>query len=119
VLKKRMAGALTVTVGLVSLATIGLAGPSSAAGCGKVFNGVEVDGGLASWTITCTNGTDAQITGTVKDTAADGKCAYIKAFANTGASKVPLAKACPKGTVTKFDWKVPGAVDIAAYLFTA
>jgi hypothetical protein len=86
--------------------------------CGQVFN-VTVSGGQASWNIECTNGTNAEIAGWVKDTEADGLCAYVKAFASTGASRVPLAKACPKGKVTFFDWTVPGATWINAYLFTA
>lgn len=57
--------------------------------------------------------------GFVEDTKADGKCAYVKAFANTGDARVPLAKACPKGSRTNFDWKVNGATDITAYLYTA
>jgi hypothetical protein len=86
--------------------------------CWSVFNNVTVDGGAASWSISCSNGTDARITGQVTDTKADGKCATIKAFANNGLSRVPLASACPNGKTVKFDWTAPGANDIRAYLYT-
>jgi hypothetical protein len=119
-------------IAVLLVATLGIAAPASAApepqppagvsimaGCGAVFNNVSVTGGEAAWNISCANGTNARITGWVKDTKADGKCAYIKAFANNGLSRVPLAKACPNGTQVSFDWTAPGANDIAAYLFTA
>ncbi|MFV2085570.1 hypothetical protein [Micromonospora sp. LOL_021] len=88
-------------------------------GCGAVFNNVTVDGGAASWNISCTFGTDARIEGFVEDTDADGKCARIKAFADNGQSRVPLASACPKGTRTNFDWTTDGAENIDAYLYTS
>jgi hypothetical protein len=126
-LKIRTAAAIALTAAALSAGA--LATPAFAAaqpdlvhpfgGCGQVFNGVQVDGGEASWTITCTNGTNAQISGWVRDTKADGKCAYIKAFAGNGESRVPLAQACPKGTTTFFDWTTNGASSIDAYLFTA
>jgi hypothetical protein len=91
---------------------------AAAAPCWSVFNSVKVDGGEASWTISCNNGTDARITGWVRDTKADGKCARIKAFSDNGKSQVPLAEACGKGTDKKFDWMAEGARDIRAYLWT-
>ncbi len=108
----------SLLTGLASPATAATAS-AARAGCGAVFNAVEVDGGQANWNITCP-GDKVRITGTVKDTKADGKCAYIKAFADNGESRVPLAKACPKNTTTWFDWTTSGAGrDIRAYLFTA
>ena len=129
-MSKQKAMRVAAVVAFSVTATMGVATPASAApsqpdsisilgGCGAVFNNVTVDGGAASWNISCTNGTNARIEGFVEDTKADGKCAQIKAFANNGESRVPLAKACPKGTRTNFDWKTNGANDIAAYLFTA
>jgi hypothetical protein len=88
------------------------------AGCGSVFDNVDVDGGEAAWSIDC-GGNTITISGWVRDTDADGKCAYIKAFASNGESRVPLATACRKGTTTRFSWSVNNANDIRAYLFTA
>ncbi|SCF16686.1 hypothetical protein [Micromonospora chokoriensis] len=127
---KQKAIRAVAAVAFSATAVLGVATPASAApsqpdsfgilaGCGAVFNNVKVDGGAASWNISCTNGTNARIEGFVEDTKADGKCAQVKAFANNGESRVPLAKACPKGTKTNFDWKTSGATDITAYLFTA
>ena len=103
---KQKAIRLAAAAALAASATLGVANPAAAAeetlpasfsiqaGCGAVFNNVTVDGGAASWNISCTNGTNARIEGFVEDTKADGKCAYVKAFANTGDARVPLAKAC-------------------------
>lgn len=130
-MKKQRTVRLVAAMALAGTATLGFANPAAAAdkdqpasvriqaGCGAVFNNVKVTGGAASWNISCTNGTNARIEGFVEDTEADGKCAYVKAFANNGESRVPLAKACPKGTRTNFDWTTNGANDIAAYLYTA
>jgi hypothetical protein len=93
--------------------------PSSIlAGCGAEFNNVTVTGGQASWNLVCASG-GITIGGWVKDTKADGKCAHIKAFAGNGDSRVPLATACPKGTVTNFSWRVNNTQDIRAYLYVA
>ncbi|QKV74600.1 hypothetical protein [Amycolatopsis sp. Hca4] len=88
------------------------------AGCGAQFDDVTVDGGQAAWNLVCASG-GITIGGWVKDTKADGKCAYIKAFAGNGESRVPLAKACPKNTVTQFSWRVENSNEIRAYLFVA
>src|SRR5690348_16157583 len=69
-----------------------------AATCPAVFNNVEVEGGAAAWTVTCTGDT-LFLDGWVRDTKADGKFAFVKAFIHGGREE---ARACPKGTTTKF-----------------
>ncbi|MBD0345549.1 MAG: hypothetical protein ICV63_12155 [Coleofasciculus sp. Co-bin14] len=88
------------------------ADPASAGTCGQKFDS-KVNGGEASWSLHC-SGTKIIIDGWVKDTKADGKCAYVKAFANS--QSMPQAKACPKGKKTFFQWTVNGT-EIHAYLF--
>ncbi len=85
--------------------------------CNDSFN-PSTDGGEAAWNLVCANG-GITIGGWVKDTEADGRCAYVKAFAGNGDSRVPLAKACPKGTVTHYSWRVENTNEIRAYLFVA
>jgi hypothetical protein len=111
------------------LALLGFVGPASASDttvdgavsvqgtCDDSFH-PSISGGEAAWNLVCASG-GITIGGWVKDTAADGKCAYIKAFAGNGDSRVPLAKACPKGTVTQFSWRVNNTSEIRAYLFVA
>lgn len=94
------------------------AGPATVLGtCNDVFD-VSVTGGQASWNLVCASG-GITIGGWVKDTKADGKCAYIKAFAGNGESRVPLAQACPKGTKAQFSWRVNNTQEIRAYLYVA
>jgi hypothetical protein len=81
--------------------------------CPQQFHPV-VNGGEAAWSLSC-SGNKITITGWVKDTKADGKCAYVKAEGG-GRTANPLAKACPKGKVTHFTWTVPGS-EINAYLY--
>jgi hypothetical protein len=83
--------------------------------CPSQFHPI-VDGGEAYWRLTC-SGNNVTITGWVKDTKADGKCAYVRAEGG-GRTANPLAKACPKGKVTHFTWTVPGR-EINAYLYVA
>ena len=86
--------------------------PASAGTCGQTKYST-VDGGEAAWLLSC-NGSNITIDGWVKDTDADGKCAYLKATGN--GRWMPQAKACPKGKKTFFRWTVPGG-DIKGYLF--
>jgi hypothetical protein len=85
--------------------------------CGQSFHPVTT-GGEAAWNLVCASG-GVTIAGWVKDTKADGKCAFVKAFAGNGASRVPLASACPAGTVRQFSWRVTGTNEIRAYLYIA
>lgn len=85
--------------------------------CPATLNPV-VNGGEAAWTIDCV-GSKVHITGWVKDTKADGLCAFVKAFASfTDGSSRKEAKACPKGTTTRFAWEATGT-EITAYLYLA
>lgn len=126
------ASILALAIGVITL--LGFASPVAAATasstttpdssygiqgtCGDIFD-VYVSGGEAHWNITCYSSGQMNISGNVKDTAADGKCAYVKAFASSGESRVPLAKACPKGTISWYNWTTTYSASwINAYLFT-
>lgn len=74
------------------------------------------NGGEAAWNLYCSGGR-ITISGWVKDTKADGKCAYVKAFGD-GQQLLPHPKACPKDTKTNFSWTVNGST-IDAYLYVA
>lgn len=84
--------------------------------CSQAFN-PSTDGGEAAWTLTCGSG-NITIDGWVKDTAADGKCAYVKAFDGAG-NRWPGSdpKACPSGTKKFFNWTAYGQSVINAYLY--
>jgi hypothetical protein len=53
----------------------------------------------------------------VKDTKADNKCAYVKAFGG-GQAMTPEARACGKGKKTDFHWTTKGT-HIDAMLYVA
>ena len=101
-----------------------LATPSASAGtegveaaCPASFH-PSTTGGEAAWTIECV-GSHVYIDGWVKDTKADGECAFVKAFGSfTDGSGRKEAMACPKGKVTHFDWEANGT-EIRAYLSVA
>jgi hypothetical protein len=82
--------------------------------CGQRFNGVRVIGGEAAWSLYC-SGNKITITGWVKDTKADGKCAHVKVEGG-GKTVNPLKTACPKDTVKHFTWTTSGN-EIKAYLY--
>lgn len=114
-----MARRLTALLGVLAAASaitlLGPASPASAGSCGQTFQ-PRVNGGEAAWNLYCSGGT-IWIEGWVKDTKADGKCAYVKAFGG-GAAMNPHAKACPKGVKTDFSWSTGGS-NIDAYLYVA
>lgn len=103
----------TLAVGAaVTIAFVGLAPTASAAparplgGCGSSQN-PTTSGGRASWTVSCSGG-NVTLAGSVTDTAADGKCAQVRAqFPSTGAAFFS-AKACPSGTTKYYSWTQPG-----------
>lgn len=80
-------------------------------GCGGSYS-PRVGGGEAHWDLTCSGG-EITITGWVKDTAADGKCARVTAHFSNG--DVSAWKACPEGTTTRFSETHDGAL-VDAYL---
>ncbi|GGL12325.1 hypothetical protein Sme01_69550 [Sphaerisporangium melleum] len=82
--------------------------------CGQVVNNVRVSGAQASWSHSCSNG-NIRVSGWVKDTSADGKCAQVKAEYSNGTQW--SAKACPKDQVKYFDFNGPGS-SVPVYLFT-
>jgi hypothetical protein len=106
-----------LTGGLLAASAASAAPGGIAAPCPASFH-PTTGGGEAAWTVECV-GSRVYIDGWVKDTDADGRCAFVKAFASfTDGSGRKEAKACPKGTVTHFDW-VANGTDIRAYLYVA
>jgi hypothetical protein len=81
-------------------AIVGLASPASADGstiqgtCGQTFN-PYTSGARAYWEVQCTS-TQIRISGWVEDTAANGRCAKVKAIYPDGYTYYSAA-ACPKG----------------------
>ncbi len=76
---------------------------------------VYVPGAEAHWT-KCRYGSRTTVSGWLKDTRADGKCAQVYAFFTNGAYR-ESSKACPAGTTKSFYWDVP-ANDASIYLRT-
>lgn len=119
----RIAARLVAVTGAVLMAGAMMAAPASAgptgaeAKCPANFS-PSTSGGEAGWNVQCV-GNKVVIDGWVKDTKADGKCAFVKAFASfTDGQSRKEAKACPKDTRTKFYWEAWGT-EINAYLYVA
>lgn len=82
-------------------------------GCSESMDS-DVPGGLAHWEASCDNG-NITVSGWVKDTRTDGKCARVKAFID---QKWEYSdKACPSGDVDKFKLTGDGN-DAKVYLYT-
>ncbi|GAB1539543.1 hypothetical protein NUACC21_22100 [Scytonema sp. NUACC21] len=109
-------GAVLAVAAMTFMSSVDSVSAATRGTCGQKFDNVTVVGGQASWSLSC-SGNKITITGWVKDTKADGKCANVKAEGG-GQYKNPLATACPKGKVTHFTWTVPGR-EIKAYLYVA
>ncbi|GGL15572.1 hypothetical protein [Streptomyces flaveus] len=106
-----------LTAGLLMAAPASAGSTGTTAACPATLS-PETDGGAASWSIECV-GSKVYIDGWVRDTDADGKCAWIKAFGSfTDGSGRKDAKACPKNTTTRFSW-VANGTEIRAYLYVA
>ena len=115
---RRIIASAATALALATGAVVAGTTPASAGTCGDVFNDVEVDGGEANWVVECTGGY-LYIDGKVKDTKADGKCAYVKAFIHGGREE---ARACPKNTTTFFTWRQDIRIygkNANAYLYVA
>lgn len=69
------------------------------AGCGD-SKSATTTGGKASWTVHC-DSTQIWIVGSVQDTAADGKCVWVRAQYADG-STWESNRACPKGDKDSF-----------------
>jgi hypothetical protein len=104
------AAALMATTGLAVIVGVS---PASAGTCGQTVN-TSVSGGQASWSHSCSGG-QIRVSGWVKDTKADGKCAQVKAQYSNGTQW--SNKACPKDEVEYFDFSGPGS-SVPVYLFT-
>ncbi|MFC8915029.1 hypothetical protein ACGF5F_33885 [Streptomyces sp. NPDC047821] len=119
----RIATKLTAATGAVLMAGAVMAAPAAAGQDGAVARcpasfSPSTTGGEAAWTVQCV-GDKVVIDGWVKDTKADGKCAFVKAFAGfTDGQSRKEAKACPKDTRTKFAWEARGT-EVNAFLYVA
>ncbi|WP_090946795.1 hypothetical protein [Nonomuraea jiangxiensis] len=120
-MNKRLAIAGALAAGALVLAG---AAPASAAfgdpiqtmgSCGQVVNDVKVSGGQASWSHSCSGG-NIRVSGWVKDTKADGKCAQVKAEYSNGTQW--SARACPTNDRKTFDFNGPGN-SVPVYLFVS
>jgi hypothetical protein len=120
------AAALTAAIGgggLVTAATSAAADTPEAdspitiqASCGTTLSPV-VSGGRASWTVQCTS-TQVRITGWVRDTSADGKCARVQARYPDG-STWTSASACPSGETQYFTSPYRTGRIVDAYLIVS
>ncbi len=82
------------------------------AGCGQNLH-PKVRGGEAKWSLSCSGGR-ITISGWVKDTRADGKCAQVRVHLPNGDVHYS-GRACPEGNTKHFSWSARGAI-IDAYL---
>lgn len=114
--KKRAATVLVassvVLFGSVAVADAAPARPATV--CGG-SNGATVSGGTATWRVSCSGGT-ATVSGSVRDTKADGLCAQVHViFANGASSYSP--RACPAGQTRTFSLSGPTYPDgVSVYL---
>ncbi|MFI6102288.1 hypothetical protein ACIA8G_42625 [Lentzea sp. NPDC051213] len=90
-------------------------GPAQAGTCGDVVN-ANVPGGQASWSHTCYSDGTMRISGWVKDTRSDGKCAAVKAEYQSGTQQ--SGRACPEGNRKDFSFYGAGQ-NVPVYLFTS
>jgi hypothetical protein len=111
---KRIATAAAL-IGTILTGALAVAGPASAseAGpiivqgtCGQTFD-VDVSGGAAGWTLSCSGGNIRAI-GWVKDTDADGKAAEVYGTWQNGDS-FGVVRAGGEGTLTHFDKQHSGS----------
>lgn len=81
-------------------------GAAPMATCGYA-KGHTISGAYAYWELSCSGG-NVTVSGYVKDTSSNGRCAKVKAqFHRSGDWKFSEA-ACPKGDVESFSWTQPG-----------
>lgn len=118
----RLRGRWAVVAAVVGVVAVGgpaafafaeSAAPQLRTGCNDSMDS-DVPGGLAHWEASCKKG-KITVTGWVKDTRTDGKCARVKAFID---QKWHYSdKACPSGDTDKFKLTGPGN-DAKVYLYT-
>lgn len=108
---KRLAGAVGMSAAIAG-GMLAVATPASAASCGTVWD-VYISGGESHYTVDCF-GTTYRVSGYVKDTRADGKCAQVKAVFGSGTQYSP--RACPKGTSRNFDLSGTRGVNVYTFL---
>lgn len=101
--------------GGLSLAAGAPAGAAPQAAC-QAYD-ISTGGGFVHYQ-ECNEGWGTTVEGYVKDTSADGRCAWAYTKLNGGRDIVNEAKACPKSTETYFWWSYPGyaPVQVQVYL---
>jgi hypothetical protein len=99
---------------LSSGAVVGLATPAWAGTCGQTF-APATSGAKAYWQVNC-NSTQSWISGWVEDTAANGRCAAVKAIWPNGTTWFSN-RACPKGTRVYFTSAKHGGHSVNGYLY--
>jgi hypothetical protein len=107
-------GAVLAVAAMTFMSPVDSVSAATRGTCGDQPKNVTVVGGQASWSLYC-SGNKITITGWVKDTKADGKCAHVKVEGG-GKTVNPLKTACPKDTVNHFTWTTSGN-EIKAYLY--
>ncbi|MEI4274218.1 hypothetical protein TEK04_21040 [Klenkia sp. LSe6-5] len=101
-------------MGFVILGVSAIVAPSAqAAACGSSL-APTVTGGQAQWSVQCVSG-GSRVVGSVTDTKADGKCAYVS-FSWSGGGSYTSARACPDGTTKSFDVTKAGK-SVNGYLY--
>jgi hypothetical protein len=63
-------------------------------------------GALGTWTVNRLNGTSGEITGTIKDLRADGKCAYVKSWVKIDFAVDPSSSAVACGNGARSGFRV-------------
>jgi hypothetical protein len=80
------------------------------AGCGYADDH-HLSGAAAFWRLSCANG-NVTVTGWVRDTASNGRCAQVKVYFpnRENAQRVEFSQpACPKGDEETFSWTNKGS----------
>lgn len=106
-------------IGLTGTATAApeaaTAAVQSRASCGATFNPV-ISGARAYWQVNCPRRGKVNISGWVQDTAANGRCAKVRAIYEDGSTWFSPA-ACPKGQRKNFSSNTRRGSSVKAYLY--
>lgn len=79
---------------------------------------VTIRGAEASWSKCTAPGGQTRVIGWVADTAADGRCARVRAVWSGGAVEETL-NTCPKGMRRDYNWVHPGTADVRLFTVPA
>jgi hypothetical protein len=86
--------------------------PALAAGCNTTWN-VSIRGGQSHYSVDCFGAT-YRVSGWVKDTKPDGKCAQVRAVFGSGVKW--SSRACPNGTRRDFSFSGTGGVNVYTFV---